>query len=287
MATPLISPSDLPPSPADEPSPPPPSPPTSAPATDVPVAPPTRRPSRTGRRPKFTPDDDLIIVREVAAAKAHVSPNGTSKERYETAANKVNAAKKLSFAVTWKSVQDRYKRIQTRFDEMDKVEQGMSGVGGELGEMEDLLSVMKQARQDFNDEKSATRRAANAREAAKEQLGAEIREQAMQRRTSVSPGTDAGGSSSNLEPSPTKRTHRDAFQDPFEDDIVIFTRAIRQGDEARNRAEEERLLLDRERFEEERKERQMDREERREERAEASRLELEKFKILIGAFKQS
>lgn len=174
-----------------------------------------------------------------------------------------------------------------RFDEMDKVEQGMSGVGGELGEMEDLLSVMKQARQDFNDEKSATRKAANAREAAKEQLGAEIREQAMHRRNSLSPGDDAGSSSNNLEPSPTKkRTHRDAFHEPFEDDIAIFTRAIRQGDEARNRAEEARLLLDRERFEEERKERQMDREERKEERAEASRLELEKFKMLIGAFKK-
>lgn len=69
-------------------------------------------------------------MREVAASQAHIAPNGATKERFETAAQKANATRRLTCPVTWKSVQDRYKRIQTRFDDREKIEGLMNGVGG-------------------------------------------------------------------------------------------------------------------------------------------------------------
>ena len=135
--------------------------------------------ARTGRRPKFTPDDDLVLVREVAAERAHIAPNGATKERFETASKKANATRRLTCPVTWKSVQDRYKRIQARFDEHDKIDGLMSGVGGDLGEMQELLSSMKEARQDLLNSKSASRKAAQEREAEKERLGGIVRAKAM------------------------------------------------------------------------------------------------------------
>jgi len=103
--------------------------------------------TRLGRRPKFTASDDLVLLREVSAARAHVAPNGATRERFDIAARRSNATKKLSCTVTWKAVQDRYKRLQQRYNTRDAIDQQMSGIGGEVGEMEELLSTMKEEKQ--------------------------------------------------------------------------------------------------------------------------------------------
>lgn len=243
--------------------------------------------TRTGRRPKFTPEDDLMLVREVAAAKAHLAPNGATKERYETAANKANATRRLTCPVTWKSVQDRYKRIQARFDERERVESLMSGVGGELGEIEELLSSMKEARQDLLNCKSASRRAAQEREAEKERLGSIVREKAMNRAWPSRSGSEEDfegieGETLDSDHTPKKRLGKrklnDTMVDPFQDDIAAFTAALQKGEEARLALEERRMASAVE-------EREKDRKERREEREAASKLELQKFKLMMDAFK--
>ena len=90
-------------------------------------------------------------MREVAAAKAHIAPLGQTRERFEIAASKATASSKLATEVTLKAIQDRYKRLQSRFDRNERVEAAMSGVGGEYGEMGELLDTMREARQDHND----------------------------------------------------------------------------------------------------------------------------------------
>jgi hypothetical protein len=67
---------------------------------------------RVGRRPKFTEEEDLILVREVAAAKAHVAGHGEKRERYETVALRVNGNPAVLVHVNAKSVQDRYVKLQ-------------------------------------------------------------------------------------------------------------------------------------------------------------------------------
>jgi hypothetical protein len=65
-----------------------------------------------GRRPKFSREEDLILVREVAAAKAHVASYGDVKMRFAEAASRANANVELRSKVTPKSIQDRYVKIQ-------------------------------------------------------------------------------------------------------------------------------------------------------------------------------
>jgi len=76
-----------------------------------------------------------VIVREVCAGKAHVAPHGTTQERFDEAAKSANATRKVHVKLTWKSIQDRYKRLQSRYDAADRVDQRMSGAGGELREL--------------------------------------------------------------------------------------------------------------------------------------------------------
>lgn len=47
-------------------------------------------------------------------------------------------------------MQDEYKRLQNHFDEQDKNNGSLSGVGGqEMGELADLLMTMREARGDM------------------------------------------------------------------------------------------------------------------------------------------
>lgn len=51
------------------------------------------------RRSKFTEEDYILLLREVAAAKAHVVLNGETRQRFGRAAAKINATKRLSSCI--------------------------------------------------------------------------------------------------------------------------------------------------------------------------------------------
>ena len=147
-----------------------------------------------GRRSKFTYDDDLVLLREGAACKAHIAPTGEARERFEIAASKSNATKKLSSRVTWKALQDHYKRLQSKHDDDNRVQRRMSVIGGEVSEIEELLSVMKEDRGDRAAEKNAKREKEEKREREKERLGAVIRARATGRQSTEEDETPSGGS---------------------------------------------------------------------------------------------
>lgn len=96
-----------------------------------------------GRRSKLSKEEDLLLLRYVAAARTHVPPKGETRERFEIASSKANATKKLSTNIAWKPMQYRYKRLQGRYDEDETTEIRMSGLGGEVGEKEELLAGMR------------------------------------------------------------------------------------------------------------------------------------------------
>jgi hypothetical protein len=76
--------------------------------------------------------------------------------------------------VTSKSIQDRYVKLQTLYDRGDAAQQKMLGVCGEVGELEELLGEMQEARDDLETQQAAQRAAANEREEAKEHIGKEL-----------------------------------------------------------------------------------------------------------------
>jgi len=78
-----------------------------------------------------------------------------------------------------------------------------------------------------------------------------------------------------------KRVRRAKVQGGLADEAAMFTKVIKDGDEARVRLDEEKLRLDREHFESEKAESALDREERRKEREEDQKKDLEKFRLIL------
>ena len=85
--------------------------------------------TRTGRHSRVTAEEDRVHLREVSAANAHVAAFGENGKRYGDAASNFNANPTVVQTVTWKSVRDRYKRLQEQFDKSYNANQRLSGVG--------------------------------------------------------------------------------------------------------------------------------------------------------------
>jgi len=110
---------------------------------------------RRGSASNFTPAEDLILIREVAAAKAHIAGHGEKGKRFQVAADKANGNPNLRDKVPWKSVQDRYKQIDDLYSKADERKQKASGFGGALDEMEEILSITREAnREKLTEEKA-------------------------------------------------------------------------------------------------------------------------------------
>ena len=60
----------------------------------------------------------------------HVASYGKVRQTFEKVAVRVNQNPHMSQKVSWKSVQDRYKRLQDDFDQEDARNGALSGVAG-------------------------------------------------------------------------------------------------------------------------------------------------------------
>lgn len=129
---------------------------TLTPAT-LPAVKKTNRTTKLERRPSFSPMHNLIIVREVSAAKAHLVPFGEAHKRFSTAAVRANENPNLSAKVTSKRLQDRYKNLIEAFEKCDTGERVMSGVGCEVGHIQDLMGAMVDTQKDLNATKTCER----------------------------------------------------------------------------------------------------------------------------------
>ena len=73
--------------------------------------------------------------------------------------------------VTWKSVSDRYTRLQEQFDQSGNANQRLSDVGGEMGEMEEPLMAMREVGNDLGVHKTAKKTAQQGTDRQKEMIG--------------------------------------------------------------------------------------------------------------------
>jgi hypothetical protein len=241
-------------------------------------------PIRRGRRPKFTAKKDLIIAREVSASKAHIASFGTKRERFAAAAERANANPEMRTNVTSKSIQYKYVKLQALYKRDDAAQRKMSGVGGEVGELEELLGTMQEARADLETQKTAERSAAREREEAKERIGKELVLKAL-RRDSQNDEEGSSGSDFELKQPRKKKSKRATTENDIENDMKGFGECLRDADLARVAVERERLEFDIKRLEQEKIDRDEDRKLRREELAAHQEQEMEKFKLMMDIFK--
>lgn len=145
-------------------------------ATDAPI--PTlaitttgKKPSRSEQRSKF--DDKKIYdpCAESAGSESKCITKRRNKTRCKIGALHANATVKFTFAVTRKSGQNQYKRLQSHFDTRALEDSHMSGIGSEVGEVEELLSSMTETRGYKEREVLEKKRMVRDREAEKEHPG--------------------------------------------------------------------------------------------------------------------
>ena len=129
-------------------------------------------------------------MRKVATAHAHVAPYEDIRTHFATAAHCANYNADFKFNANSKSLQDSYLKPQLRFDREHSEEHRISGVGGAVGEMIELLRVMAEARQDFEERKLAATTVSRARAEVKERLGKELVRRSLKRRASSSNSSD-------------------------------------------------------------------------------------------------
>ena len=100
------------------------------------------------RHSRFTGEEDLVIVRDAAASRAHLVAFGDFGKRFEIASDKINSNEAVTQQVTWKGVRDCYQCLHIAFDRDDNKTKKM-GDRGDVGELEELLMSMCNAPNDF------------------------------------------------------------------------------------------------------------------------------------------
>ena len=103
---------------------------------------------------------DLAIVREVAAVRAHLAGFCETKKGFATAAEVLREGVHFRDRtnVGWKTFQDRYKRLQDQYDKKDSDNQRLSGVGvGEMGYLADIFMTLREVRDDWEEQKKTSK----------------------------------------------------------------------------------------------------------------------------------
>lgn len=104
--------------------------------------------SKIGRKSRFFQAEDLIIAQEVAAAKVHIPPHGATLAWFEKAAEKANENPSFKHKVTGKNVQGRFRKLLDDLSKRDAKHKVLSGVGGEIEELDEMLGDLLEAKKD-------------------------------------------------------------------------------------------------------------------------------------------
>lgn len=84
----------------------------------------------------------------MSADDAHVEPHREALSRFEMAARKSNENTHLKHEISGKNLQDRFKKLIGDFARSDNRDRLMCGTGGEIGELDQLLGDMLEAKRD-------------------------------------------------------------------------------------------------------------------------------------------
>lgn len=222
--------------------------------------------AKPGRRSKFSTAENLIIIQEVAASKAHIAPHGETMARFKEADIKANANPSFAHSVNAKSIQDRFLRLVEDFETRDAQDKVMSGVGGEIGEVDALLGDIVEARKDLETKKKGDADAKSDQEQKKLAAGREIILQSLKNKAKRGKGSSSDTDSDTPKEVTPKKRRVGRMED--QDGMAAFGEAIKASDLARCEVDREPLNLEAKKFEQEVLDRSAERAERAQERRE-------------------
>jgi len=159
----------------------------------------------------------------------------------------------------------------------------MSGIGGEVGELDELLSVMLDAQKDLKRAREDEKVERESKEGRKLEVGRALVARAMVRRDSTVSEDDVEEVVDDMRCGKGKGKRRKVVDD-VDSELAVLGEAMKETEMARISVDRARLALERERMELEKDDREKERELRREEREARDKLELEKFKLMMKTF---
>ena len=218
------------------------------------------------RRSQFSTAENLIIIQKVAASKAHIASHGETMARFKAATNKANANPSFVHSVNAKSIQDRFLRLVEDFETRDAQDKMMSGVSGEIGEVDALLGDIVEARKDLATKKKGDADAKSDQEKKKLAAGREIILQSLKNKAKRGKGSSSDTDSDTSKEVTPKKRRVGRMED--QDGMAAFGEAIKALDLARCEVDRKRLNSEAKKFEQEVLDRSAERAERAEERQE-------------------
>lgn len=94
---------------------------------------------------KMTDEEELIMITEIRAARAHIPEQGKTLEYMAAAAEKINENPTFRGTVNGRCLNERYKRRMAAFLSSDRKNAAASGVGGGVTDVERMLLDMHNA----------------------------------------------------------------------------------------------------------------------------------------------
>lgn len=232
----------------------------------------SRQPDKTKkpRRRWLHECHDVLGVKDVIGAAAHVPPRGKTIERFEAAAAAFNAHPQAPFVTDGKHLRDRFHLLREQYEKKDKDEAAETGQERGESELDKLLADAIDAMNDAKAQAGAERGEATRKEQKLIADGAAIRQAAMEGRAtrcattdapSPSPTRSAADTRAPLSSSPLAGKRR-APPDADEDGILLtlarqkerrMELAARQADMAARQADlaEKRILAERDKHKKE------------------------------------
>lgn len=206
---------------------------------------------------------------------------GATQEHFEVGSAKCNQTKEIAITVSWKSIQDRYKRLQTYCDKGDRIERVMSGVCGEVGETEELLSEIQNDRDDLLQKKDSETCAAKIRDEEKEEVGIGLvkmaGERGRKRRKEVYYEDDNNDYVEEVTP---RKARQNEFGE-FDTSMARFCAVIAKTESERLSLKRGKQELQRESMRHELKMKDKERESRVQEAEAARKLEMERLEMML------
>ncbi|PXF41047.1 hypothetical protein BWQ96_09242 [Gracilariopsis chorda] len=211
----------------------------------------------SSHRSKYTATEDLVIVREVAAAKAHIAPYGKTRALDEIVADRCNENPVMTCKLKWKQCQDRYDRLQESFDKGDGLTHLRFGIKDEeLGELNELLSQMREDKDELKKQKHPKNEKGAKEEKEKERIRKAFVTVSLSKKNKLSVdyrsneegfGIDSGG----IPKYSNKR--RMVRGGGIGGKLAAFGESLKESDMARVDSESEQLKFERHRFDVENK----------------------------------
>lgn len=96
-------------------------------------------------RMQFNESEEIILLREVVACKAHISTLGSVQKKFEATAQAINANPNFRFKVKVRAVQEKLSKMLKDFCKEDSRDPKRSGKGNEMSAKEELLSGIVEA----------------------------------------------------------------------------------------------------------------------------------------------